>query len=194
MAAAHEVPPHHQLLAERRTAEQDGAGRTVAPVDDVQLRAARPLIRQIRDVDGGAADLDRALVEQHAVFERGVDVEGQRGSGVEVELRAEQRRERVHRRAAVCEVAEEYPQGRAADRAGRGHEVREIAAGVARGVGQRDPQLHAVQDAGRRGRHLGVADPGACGHQVEFAWAHHRMDSGAVPVFHLTTEKPTHRL
>ena len=39
-------------------------------------------------------------------------------------------------------------------------------------------------------RHLGMADAGAGGHQVELAGAHHRVHPCAVPVLDLAAEQP----
>ena len=74
---------------------------------------------------------------------------------------------------------------------GRRYEMREVAAGVAVGIGQRHPQLRAVQDGGRRGGHLGVADPCACCHEIQLAGPDHRVNTGAVAVFDLAAEQPT---
>src|SRR6478609_853428 len=41
VAAADEVPPHEQGLAERRAAQQDQPGRRVSAVDDLQAIPAR---------------------------------------------------------------------------------------------------------------------------------------------------------
>ncbi len=67
-----------------------------AAVDQLQTVAPGGLECQIGHVERGTRDLDAALVEQHAVLEDGIDVEGEVGTRVEVELRAEQRSEGVH--------------------------------------------------------------------------------------------------
>ena len=66
----------------------------------------------------------------------------------------------------------------------------EVAAGVAIGVGQRDPQLDPVQDRRRGGGDLRVADARARRHQVQFARPHQRVHPGAVAVLHLALEQP----
>ena len=48
---------------------------------------------QVGDIERGSGDLDAALVEQHAVFEGGIDLKGEVGTRIEVDLRAEQWRE-----------------------------------------------------------------------------------------------------
>ena len=70
-----------------------GSSPAVVQRQDV---AAGALERQIGDLERGPADLDAALVEQHAVLEGGSTSSVQPGAGVEVDLRAEQRCERVH--------------------------------------------------------------------------------------------------
>jgi len=191
VAAAYEVPPHHEFLVEGRAAEQDHPRRARPGVGEVQFVTAGALIGQIGDRERGARDLDHAAVQEHAVFERRVDIERQFGAGRKVDLRTEQRCECVHRRAGVAQLTEEHPQSRRADHPrGRGV-VREVAVGVACVIGQRDPQLDAVQDRGRLGRHLGVADARARGHEVEFARTHHRMHATAVAMLDLAGEKPT---
>ena len=97
VAAADEVPPHDQFLAERRPAEQDRASGLVAGVVQRQGVAAGGLIREIGDVERGARRLEAALVEQHAVLEGRVDVEVHSRARIQIDLRAEQRREGVHR-------------------------------------------------------------------------------------------------
>ena len=96
MAAPDEVPPHHQLLGERRPAKEQHAGRAVARVVQRKDTATGALIRQVRNAERDARDLDVALVEQHAVFEGRVDVEVHPRAGVEIHLGAQQRREGVH--------------------------------------------------------------------------------------------------
>ena len=89
MAAPDEVPPHHQLFAERRAAENHQPSRGVTTIDDAQLVAAGLLVGQVGDVEHGTGDLDAAAVEQHAVFESPVDIQRDRRAGTEVELCAE---------------------------------------------------------------------------------------------------------
>ena len=96
MAASDEVPPHDQLLGERRAAQQQRAGRAVAQVAQRQDIVTGGLKRQVRDVERGARHLEAALVQQHAVLEGRVDVERDVRAGVDIDLRAEQRREGVH--------------------------------------------------------------------------------------------------
>jgi hypothetical protein len=61
-------------------------------------------------------------------------------------------------------------------------------------IGQRNPQLRSVQNGGVGRRDLRVLDSRARGHQVQLAWPHHRVRTGAVTVFDLAGEQPTHSL
>ena len=96
MAAADEVPPHHQFLAERRATEHDRAGRSVRPVVQGQGVTAGGLEREVSDIEHRAGCFEVTLVEQHAVFEGRVYVEGQPRARLDIDLRAEQRCECVH--------------------------------------------------------------------------------------------------
>ena len=60
-------------------------------------------------------------------------------------------------------------------------------------VGQRDPELHAVQQGGVRRADLGVRDPVPAGHEVELAGADHRVGAEAVAVLDLAGEQPADR-
>src|SRR5688572_23069221 len=65
VAAADEVPPHEQGLAERWAAQQDQPGRFVSVIGDLEAIPTRGLIGQIGALQDGAADLDVTIVEQH---------------------------------------------------------------------------------------------------------------------------------
>jgi hypothetical protein len=83
-----------------------------------------------------------------------------------------------------------YAQHRPGHVDGRGGVVREVAAGVAIGVGQRDPQLHPVQNrCGDRGD-LRMTDAGAGCHQGQLAGSHHRVHACAVAMLDLAFEEP----
>ena len=66
MAAADEVPPHHQLFGEGRSTEQQRTGRDVGEVAQGQHVAPRRLERQIRDAD--AFLLGRVTYEMFAGY------------------------------------------------------------------------------------------------------------------------------
>ena len=149
------------------------------------------MVGQIRYFQRGAGDFEAALIEQHPMFEGRVDIERDMRAAVEVDLRTEQRGERVHRRAISGQLAEKDLDRGGADRARLRSVVGEVATGVAVGVGQCHPQLRAVQDGRLRGGDLGVADAGTSRHEVQLAGPDHRVHAGAVAVLHLTAEKPT---
>jgi hypothetical protein len=163
----------------------------VAAVHHLQTVAAGGLERQIGHRQRGTRDLDAALVEQYAVLEDGIDLEGEASTRLEVELCAEQGSEGVHGGAVACELTEEDPHGGTGNGARLRHVVGEVATRVTVGVGQRHPQLHTVQDGGGRGGHLGMTDARACRHEIQLAGPHHRVHPGAVAMFHLTAEQPT---
>ena len=77
---------------------------------------------------------------------------------------------------------------------GAGCVVREARVAVPRVIGQRHPQLDAVQH-GRAGQgHLGVADAAPGGHQVQLAGTDRRVVPVAVAVLDLAGEEPAHGL
>jgi hypothetical protein len=69
-----------------------------------------------------------------------------------------------------------------------------VAPGVAIGIRQRHPELHAVQNVVRLDRHFGVANTPARRHQIQLAGTDRGMDAGAVAMLHSPTEQPTHGL
>ena len=77
---------------------------------------------------------------------------------------------------------------------GVGHIVSEVAVGVAIGIGQRDPQLHAVQNGVRLDRYLGMTNPRPRGHQIQLAGPDQGVHACTVAVLHFPTEQPAHRL
>ena len=198
MAAADEVPPHDQLLAERGAAQHQDPRRRRTAIGQVQPLPARLLVGQVGHLQSRAARFDIPLVDEDAVLEARVDVEAHLRARLEIHLGTEQGCEGVHRRALAGELTEEHPRGHAvARRAGVGRVMREIARRVAVGVRQRDPELHAVQHrVTRRGRHrhLGVADAGPGRHQVQFTRTHHRVHAGGVAVLDQAAEQPADRL
>lgn len=71
----------------------------------------------------------------------------------------------------------------------------EVRVHVAAGVGERDPQLGAVQQPGvRAGALLGVADRAARGHEAQFPWAYGLEAAQAVAVQDLAVVEPADRL
>ncbi len=124
------------------------------------------------------------------MFEGAVGVQCYAGSGRQGDLRAEQGREDAYGRGLAAQVAEEDAHGGPVVFDGGRDVVLEVAGRVAVGVGEREPQLHAVQDGGLRGRHLRVADAPATRHQIQFAGPHCGVGAQAVTVFDLAGEQP----
>ncbi|GAB3995795.1 hypothetical protein GCM10029992_14000 [Glycomyces albus] len=75
-----------------------------------------------------------------------------------------------------------------------GDVVLEVAGGVPVLLGQRHPQLDAVEELGFRCGHLRVADAVPTGHQVHFARSDPGEGAEAVAVLDLAGEQPAHRL
>ena len=123
-----------------------------------------------------------------------VDVEVEHGAGLEEQLDTEQRRGGPDRRGVAERRAEEDPGLPAGRGERRRHVVLEVGGVVAGGVGERDPQLDAVQRGGAGGRDLRVAHAAAAGHQVELAGTDQRLVAGRVTVLDLAGEQPAHRL
>jgi hypothetical protein len=110
------------------------------------------------------------------------------------DFRAQQRGERRDRGRPAGQRPEEHPDLRAFDPVHRGHVVVERPRGVPVPLGQRHPELDAVQRLGGRGRDLRVADAVPAGHQVQLAGPDHRVRAEAVAVLDLAGEQPAHRL
>lgn len=66
--------------------------------------------------------------------------------------------------------------------------------GVAGMLGERNPQLHTVQNRGRGRRRLGMANAVAGGHEVHLAGAYQTAAPAGVNVGNLALEQPRHRL
>lgn len=66
--------------------------------------------------------------------------------------------------------------------------------GVAGMLGERNPQLHTVQNRGRGRRRLGMANAVAGGHEVHLAGAYQTAAPVGVHVGNLALEQPRHRL
>ena len=108
VTAPDEVPPHQDLLGERLAAEQDHPG-ALRPDGQVDRRSALVAAAEVGVRQGLSVPLDRAAVDQDAVFEPRVDRQLQLRAGREVELRPEQRGVSVHRRARQArQVTEEH--------------------------------------------------------------------------------------
>ena len=76
VVAAHEVPPHHDLLAERSPADDEHVGEIGGL--DVEAFAGRD-VRQLVLLDLLAVDPDQAEVDQYAVLEARVGCRGSAG-------------------------------------------------------------------------------------------------------------------
>jgi hypothetical protein len=87
VAAADEVPPHHDLFGERRAAEQEDSGRAVAGVDQLELPGTWGEIGKFALARLGSADGDRPGVLQDAVLERRIGIEDEAGAGLEGSVR-----------------------------------------------------------------------------------------------------------
>ena len=107
VGAADEVPPHQHCLGERRAAEQQHPGRSVARVGQRQPVGTGRQVAQLGADQLGAVEQNRPEVDEHAVLEVRRDVEGELGAPG---------RARAPRRAAECG----WPLGRAGRRASRG--------------------------------------------------------------------------
>ena len=142
MGAADEVPPHHDLLAERRPAEQHEPARLEGL--DRQGRAPGLDVRELGRLDLLAVDDDRAGVEEDAVLEGLVDVELEGRAGLEHQLGAEQGRRRTNRRGVAEQRAEEH----AGLPAGTGQHRRRVVLEVGRA--RRARRREARPRAGRR--------------------------------------------
>lgn len=89
MAATDELPPHDQLLAERRAAKQQRPRDVVTDIAHRELWTTGRLAGKVADLEPIARHLEASVVEQHAVLERLVDVEPDLGLRVQIELRAQ---------------------------------------------------------------------------------------------------------
>lgn len=190
VAAADEVPPHDDLLLERRSAQQNGSGPSGRCVAEDQRTDARTEESELGGAQRRPVQFDVPLVHQQAVLERGVDAQGEGRAGLENQLRAEQGCEGAHRRDRLQQGAEEDPDLGAvlADR--RWHVSLEVPFRIAVFVRQRHPQLHAVQDGCADGGDLGMADAATSRHQIELAGAHVGVAAETVPMLHLAVEQP----
>ena len=125
------------------------------------------------------------------MLEGGVDRDGDRGAGREVQLGAQQSRERGDRGAVPEQFTHEHAHGGIAVCEGRRGEVLEERRRVARMIGQRDPELHAVEAGGGIRRDLGMLDAGPRRHQVHRARLNERHAADAVAVLDLARVEPT---
>lgn len=159
-------------------------------VADAQPGLADTGVGQLRGPDGDAFDVDVTRVDQQPVFVVRIDVEGQRGTGIEAQLRTDQGGEGGHR-GGLTEQGAEEDQGLPTVEVDRLRcVVVEAAGAVAVGVGQDGPQLHAVEDGGVGGGDLGVADPGAGRHQVDLAGDDCGVVIAGIVVFDIALEQP----
>ena len=170
MRAADEIPPHYDLFGEGLTTDEDESAGFVAAVGDAQLLDAGARVADRRDRKIDVLQCDIAGVDEEAVLEPRIDGQVEGGARIEADLRPEQRRVRFHGRRTFAEAAEEDEHLPAVKRHRLGFEVLEFTFGlVASGIGQGQPQLDAVQRRRVVGRDFGVADAGACGHEVDLA-------------------------
>lgn len=88
VAAADEVPPHHQILAERLAADQ----REVCAVRAAERKfgALGAQVQQRARTDLGARDGDLALDHQHRIFEAGFERKGGLGARLDPHVRADE--------------------------------------------------------------------------------------------------------
>jgi hypothetical protein len=170
------------------------AAGLLAVVVQGECGTPRALVAELADGQRDVVHGDLALVAQHAVLERRVEIQRHPGADFQVELGAQQRGEGVHRRSAAGQPSEEDPRYRAGQRDRLGHIMIEAATGIAVGIRQRPRQLHAVQYrsclAIGGDRHFRMVDSGAAGHQVELTRANRGVDARAVSVFDLAAEQP----
>ncbi len=156
--------------------------------------AAGGCVGQFGRLYGGVLDEDVARVDEDSVLVGGVEREGHPGAGGHGQFGSEQRGEGRHGGRVTREGAEED----ACLAAVHGHRVRHVVLegrlGGAVLPGQRDPQLHPVQDRGVRGRDLRVADAVSAGHEVQLTGPHPGVGAQAVAVLDLSAEQPAHRL
>ncbi len=142
--------------------------------------------------DGHAVDAGLAGHREDRVLEVGLQREARLGAGGEGEVGADDRGVRGARRGGAVEGAQDHG-GREAGGGGPGQVgvVLEVGFDVPVGVGEGDPELGAVQEAGvRPGALLGVGDRPAGGHQAQFARADGLETAGGVAVQHLALVEP----
>src|SRR6266511_1368286 len=194
VVAADEVPPHDDLLVERLTAEEQQPRRL--PGAYRQPGAAGAEVEQRSGAQRDAVHLDGARHREHRVLEVGYQGKLVIGAGTEDRLRADQRAVGPGGRDRGAERAQEHDDGQAVPaHRGQGRVVLEVRTGVAVPVGQRGPELDAVQRGGVVCRRLlGVGDRPPGGHQVELARADELPRAEAVAVQYLAGEQPAHRL
>ena len=205
VGAAHEVPPHEDVLPERLTAQQQHAQVLVLPGGEGERLGGVGQDLQLAALGPGAApaglELDGAAVHEHAVLVAGIEVEARPGAGGEVDLHHGQGRvgddgARVVQGGAAVLVegrrAEPHPDpgGRAGLLGGGVDE--ELAVAEAAGVGQRVPELHAVEHGRVGAGELGVGDAGARDHEVHVPGAHQRVAAQGVTVQDRALEQPGH--
>jgi hypothetical protein len=147
----HEVPPHDDPLLERRSAEQHrpGAGGRPHP----QIAAGRAEVEHRARAQRHTVDLDRAVHHEHRVLEPRLERQQELTARPHGEVGADQRGEHPPRRLRAGEGPEE--DGHRAAGVGQHGELGVLLpgrGGGAVGVGQRHPQLHAVQQGRVRHR------------------------------------------
>ncbi|SIG58438.1 Uncharacterised protein [Mycobacteroides abscessus subsp. abscessus] len=96
MGASDEVPPHDDLLGKGLPAEEDDPCRILAEVGDPHLRQPGPRVADPGPRHRHVLDGDLAGVDEHTMFEVGVDGQVDARTRVESELGSEQRSMRRH--------------------------------------------------------------------------------------------------
>ncbi|VXB72952.1 hypothetical protein PLANTIT3_60129 [Plantibacter sp. T3] len=194
MAATDEVPPHDQLLRERRPSEEHEAGTGRAP----ELEAIAPgrQVEQRAGAEFDAADLEYPVDHEDAVLEGRIHRHLDDGVGLKCHVGTEQGRMDGRGRRHPAQGADE--DGRLQARSAVDGQVRvllERRRHRGGGLRQRHPQLEAVH-GGRllAHRELGVRHAPTARHEVELARADDHVAAHAVAVADVADERPGHGL
>jgi DNA-binding SARP family transcriptional activator/tetratricopeptide (TPR) repeat protein len=196
-AAPHEVPPHQQSFAERRAAEHEEpcvpapAGR-----GEPDLGQAGGQVGQQPGRDERARHHRGTVHRDHGVFEVLPDTEHEVIAAGDRDLEPGQRGEHLGRGPLAAVLADDHGDPRTAfAHHGQVRVMRETRFDEPGRLGQRDPQLQAVQRGGPAGRGLlGVRDAPPGGHQVQLTGPDQLPAAEAVAVQHQPLEQPAHGL
>ena len=199
VAAGHEVPPHDDLLGERLAAEQEHP--RVRRELELERRAVHAEVHRLPVRHRGPLDGRRPGQRDEDVLVCGIERQPARAlPAVGGQLRAHQRGEALRSRGHAAERPQEDPREHPVGLEERRRFVQDEAPGaMPLAVGQRDPQLRAVEHAvGRagRGRHdvLAVGDAVAGGHDRRPPGDDLRGRAQRVAVGHLAGDEPRHGL